>query len=102
MPQYDPYLAGLSRQNVVAWKQLLGSLPQIEGFLEKLKKELNYYETTGIRSHTLEILRKALNSVPVTSVEAASKLRGNLSDEILEILLILRDHFSKEDDIGQK
>ena len=36
----------------------------------KLRKELNYYETTGIRSTTLEIIRKALNSVPVTSVEA--------------------------------
>ena len=40
------------------------------GLLENLKREMKFYETNGTRSRSLELLRKALNSVPVTSVEA--------------------------------
>lgn len=38
--------------------------------LVALKKDMKYYESTGNRCTSLELLRQALNSVPVTSVEA--------------------------------
>ena len=68
-----------------------------------IRRELEFFRTMGQRGKVLEILHKALMSVPPTSVDAErafsasglflTKIRSRLGDETLSKLTLLRAYF---------
>ena len=79
-----------------------GILPST--FLMKIKKEMSLFEIEGIRPTYLEKLFKSLQTIRPTSVESerafssmglfATRLRTRLSDENLDALVFMRQHYT--------
>ena len=81
--------------------------PQLKSeVLKCIKQEMAVFENLGERPKTLEMLFKALMTIPASSVESerafsaaglfVSKLRTSLSDNSVDMLCFMRSHLLKK------
>ena len=66
-------------------------------------KEMSFFESTNECPKTLKLLKTAIDTIPPSSVEAercfsaaglfVTKLRSNLSDEMIDSLCFIKGHF---------
>ena len=80
--------------------------PSVADVLTGIKKEIAVFQDTGERPAKIELIYRALLTLPPTSVEAerafsaaglfVTKLRSRLNDNTLNVLCFLRSHFLKQ------
>jgi hypothetical protein len=103
MSSYDELNAALQDQSAVFNPEKEDA--SSKDILLTLKREMSVYESTGCRPSSLELLFKALMTIPPTSVEAervfsaaglfVTKMRSSLNDDTVDVLCFLRSHFSQ-------